>query len=169
MRGDWGVRIVTAGAVLTLLASACAKDEGASSGGAGLYGGSGSTGSASPAAGSGTNSGGNAGNYGGGNYGGGYGSGGAGSSKSTGGKPVETISQKDFAFAPSTFTVKEDDTITVKNTTASTEHTFTIDGENVDVTVDPGNSTDVKLDLASGDYPFFCRFHNSMTGTLTVT
>jgi plastocyanin len=41
----------------------------------------------------------------------------------------------------------------------------------VDVTVSPTTSQDVKIDLAAGTYPFFCRFHQAegMTGTLTVT
>jgi plastocyanin len=167
----WTARLVVAGAALTLLASACAKDDAPSAGGGGLYGGSGSGSSASAGAGASTAGGsgsGTSGNYGGGNYGGGYGQGGG--SGSSGGASVQTISQENFSFSPSTFTVKGGDTITVKNTTTTTEHTFTIDGENVDVAVDPATSAKVKLDLPPGDYPFFCRFHESegMTGTLTV-
>jgi plastocyanin len=92
----------------------------------------------------------------------------AGGGGSSGG-PV-TVSQANFSFSPSTFTVKSGDTITVKNTTSSTQHTFTITGQTVDVTMDPGTSQKVKISLPAGTYPFICRFHASqgMTGTLTV-
>jgi plastocyanin len=92
----------------------------------------------------------------------------AGGGGSSGG-PV-TVSQANFSFSPSTFTVKSGDTITVKNTTSSTQHTFTITGQTVDVTMDPGTSQKVKISLPPGSYPFICRFHASqgMTGTLTV-
>jgi plastocyanin len=83
----------------------------------------------------------------------------------------QTVSQANFSFSPSTFSVKSGDTITVKNTTADTPHTFTITGQSVDVTLDPNTSQKVKIALPAGTYPFICRFHESqgMTGTLTVT
>ncbi|MDP9241785.1 MAG: hypothetical protein M3O84_01255, partial [Actinomycetota bacterium] len=62
----------------------------------------------------------------------------AGGGGSSGG--AVTVSQANFSFSPSTFTVKSGDTITVKNTTSSTQHTFTITGQTVDVTMDPGTS-----------------------------
>ncbi len=44
-------------------------------------------------------------------------------------------------------------------------------GKGIDVTVNPGSSAKIKIDLPAGTYPFECRFHASMgmTGTLTVT
>ncbi|MDP9296484.1 MAG: cupredoxin domain-containing protein [Actinomycetota bacterium] len=97
-------------------------------------------------------------------------SGGGGSGNSSGGAPVQTVSQANYSFSPSTFTVKSGDTITVTNTTSSTQHTFTITGQTVDVTVDPGTSQKVTISAPPGTYPFICRFHASrgMTGTLTV-
>jgi len=82
-----------------------------------------------------------------------------------------TVTQANYTFSPSTFKVASGDTITVKDSTPSTPHTFTIDGQNVDVEVSPATSQDVKIDLPAGTYPFFCRFHQAegMTGTLTVT
>ncbi|MFL5766720.1 MAG: cupredoxin domain-containing protein, partial [Actinomycetota bacterium] len=87
-----------------------------------------------------------------------------------GGSSATTLSQANYSFTPSKFTVKSGSSVTVKNTTSDTPHTFTISGENVDVTVNPGDSANVKIDLPKGTYPFYCSFHKSlgMTGTLTV-
>jgi plastocyanin len=141
----WTARLVVAGVALTMLAAACGNSSNSSSSG-GEGSGSGSTPSASTAG------------------------GGGGSSNSSGGTSVQTISQANFSFSPATFTVTSGDTITVKNTTSSTQHTFTITGQTVDVTVDPGTSQEVTISLPPGTYPFICRFHVSrgMTGTLTV-
>jgi plastocyanin len=155
----WTARLVLAGVALTMLAAACGNSSNSSSSGGGGSG-SGSTPSASTAGGGGYGSGGSRSNYG----------GGGGSSNSSGGTSVQTISQANFSFSPATFTVTSGDTITVKNTTSSTQHTFTITGQTVDVTVDPGTSQKVTISLPAGTYPFICRFHVSrgMTGTLTV-
>jgi plastocyanin len=106
--------------------------------------------------------------------GGGYGSGGGGGGGgggNGGGASTMTITQANYEFSPSTFSVKSGDTITVKNSTPSTPHTFTVTGQDIDVTLDPASSQDVKIDLQPGTYPFVCTFHESlgMTGTLTVT
>jgi plastocyanin len=146
--------------VLVVLGTACA-----SSGSSTVPG----TGSSGPVATSpGSSSGGGGGGYGQGGYGGG---GGGGDGGGGGGTSTMTVTQANYSFTPSTFSVASGDTITVKNSTPSTPHTFTIDGENVDVTVSPATSQDVKIDLPAGTYPFFCRFHQAsgMTGTLTVT
>jgi plastocyanin len=93
-----------------------------------------------------------------------------GGSGGTSGGSAQTVSQANYTFSPSTFSVKSGDTITVKNTTPDTPHTFTITGQSVDVTLDPNTSQKVKIALPAGTYPFICRFHESqgMTGTLTV-
>jgi plastocyanin len=108
---------------------------------------------------------------GGGSGGGGYGNGGGGGGGGGGGASAKTITQANYQFSPSTFSVKSGDTITVKNSTPSTPHTFTVTDQDIDVTLDPGSSQDVKIDLPPGTYPFVCTFHESlgMTGTLTVT
>jgi plastocyanin len=93
---------------------------------------------------------------------------GSGSSAAAG--SAQAVKQANFSFSPSTFTVKSGDSITVQNTTTDTQHTFTVTGQSIDVTLDPSTSQDVKISLAPGTYPFICRFHASrgMTGTLTV-
>ena len=152
----WSVATV----VLVVLATACASDSSTVPG----------SGSPSPVA---TSPGSSSGGGGGTGYGhGGYGSGGGGGgSGGGGGTSTMTVTQANYTFSPSTFKVASGDTITVKNSTPSTPHTFTIDGQNVDVEVSPATSQDVKIDLPAGTYPFFCRFHQAegMTGTLTVT
>jgi plastocyanin len=159
----WTARLVVAAMALTMLAAACAKDNGpaagGSSSGSGATTGSGSGSGGSTAGGSGYGSGGYSRNSGGG------------STSSGGGASVQTVSQANFSFSPSTFSVKSGDTITVKNTTTDKQHTFTITGQTVDVTLDPSTSQKVKISLPAGTYPFICRFHASqgMTGTLTVT
>jgi plastocyanin len=82
-----------------------------------------------------------------------------------------TVTQANYLFSPSTPTVASGESITVKNTTPSTPHTFTVTGEDIDVTLDPASSQEVAIDLPPGTYPFICRFHEAsgMTGTLTVT
>src|SRR5437879_4144985 len=85
-------------------------------------------------------------------------------------QPIEQGPGGKLVFAPSTFSVKTGTTITVSNV-GSLQHTFTITGQGIDVTNNPGASQDVTIDLAPGTYPFICRFHVSsgMKGTLTVT
>ena len=103
---------------------------------------------------------------------GGYGNGGGGGGNGgDGGAPVATVTQADYAFSPSDLTVKAGDAITLTNGTTSTPHTFTIDGEGIDVTIAPQQSQDATIDLLPGTYTFYCTYHQSkgMTGTLTVT
>jgi plastocyanin len=75
-----------------------------------------------------------------------------------------------MAFSPSSVSVPQGQTIVVKNA-GSVPHTFTVTGQNIDVTVDPGQSQRVAVDLPAGTYDFVCTFHQGMgmTGTLTVT
>lgn len=74
-----------------------------------------------------------------------------------------------MSFSPSSISVAQGDSIVVKNG-GSVPHTFTIKGQGIDVTVQPGASAHVKIDLSPGTYDFVCTFHQSsgMTGTLTV-
>jgi plastocyanin len=50
--------------------------------------------------------------------------------------------------------------VTVENE-GSTAHTFTIDAQNIDKTIQPGDSTKVKVTIPSNGKPakFYCRFH----------
>jgi len=86
----------------------------------------------------------------------------------TGGGGMEaTLTIVDFAFNPSTLSVASGGTIEVTNT-GQAPHTFTIDNTDVDVSFDAGASQSVAIDLDPGDYPFHCKIHPQMTGTLTV-
>jgi plastocyanin len=111
---------------------------------------------------------------GGGGYGGGYGGGGGGGqSPSAGPAASATVKQGaggQLAFTPATLTVKQGDTIEIDDV-ASIPHTFTIDGQGVDVVNEGGQKQAVDITLAPGTYTFICRFHVSlgMKGTLTVT
>jgi plastocyanin len=75
-----------------------------------------------------------------------------------------------LAFSPASLTVKQGDTIAIDDV-SSLPHTFTIDGQGIDVENAAGQSQTVTISLAPGTYTFICRFHVSagMQGTLTVT
>ena len=74
-----------------------------------------------------------------------------------------------FVFSPPQLTVKQGDTVSVSNV-GTAAHTFTVSGQSIDITNDPGQTTAVTVDLPPGSYPFICRFHAQlgMRGTLTV-
>jgi plastocyanin len=74
-----------------------------------------------------------------------------------------------FSFMPSTINVKQGTTLTLKNV-SDTAHTFTVTGQGIDVETQPGETSEVTIDLEPGSYPFICRFHESlgMIGTLVV-
>lgn len=153
-------KIVTATALaLALTAAACASD--GSGSGAGGYGGSQVASGASQTASS-TESG--------GRYGYGSGSGSGGNGGGDGGAVAASVVAADFAFTPSNVQVKTGATIQVKNSTPQTPHTFTVTGEDIDVSLDPQSTTKVKIDLPPGTYGYVCRYHegSGMTGTLTV-
>lgn len=163
----WNRTPMAAGAIaLLLFAAACGK----SASGGGAYGAAGG-GSSPVAAGSGGGGGGYGGRGNGGNDGYGGGGGGGGGSQSGGGASVLTVTQDNFAFSPAEITVKSGDTITVTDANASTPHTFTIKGSNIDITNDPSKSQTVTIDLQPGTYEFYCRFHvgSGMKGSITVT
>ena len=74
-----------------------------------------------------------------------------------------------FAFMPSKITVSRGTTLKLDNV-SDAAHTFTVTGQGIDVETQPGENSQVTIDLRPGSYPFFCRFHQSlgMTGTLVV-
>jgi plastocyanin len=81
------------------------------------------------------------------------------------------VSVANYQFSPATVKVDGGDSIELTNTNPQTPHTFTVDGEDIDVSLDPGSSTTVKIDLPPGTYPYECTFHSSMgmRGTLKVS
>jgi len=87
----------------------------------------------------------------------------------TGTKTVVEGPGNSFAFMPSTITVKQGATLKLDNV-SDTAHTFTVTGQSIDVVTQPGQTSQVTIDLPPGSYPFICRFHQSlgMTGTLMV-
>jgi plastocyanin len=159
-------------AVLVLVAAACggssndtASSGSASSGANGTTRSTASTGSTGSSGSSG--GGGGYSRYGGGNGGGGGGNNG-GSDDSTHGSGA-TVTANNYSFAPTKLTVQSGTELQLSNANANTPHTFTIDGTDVDVSLEPMSNEDVKIDLDPGRYPFHCKIHPSMTGTLTVT
>jgi len=76
-----------------------------------------------------------------------------------------TISEQNFAFSPSTLTVKVGDTVTFTNND-STAHNVKIDGQELG-SQNQGESKTWKATKA-GSFPFSCVIHPSMTGQITV-
>jgi plastocyanin len=87
-----------------------------------------------------------------------------------GGSGTATISISNFAFQPNTLTGSAGETlkITVTNND-STTHSFTADDGSVTQDIASGESATVTVTLpSSGTFGWHCRFHSSMTGTITV-
>ena len=78
------------------------------------------------------------------------------------------ITIQNFSFGPSELTVPAGTTLTVTNAD-SDAHTLTADDGSFDTgRIDPGASATITLDQP-GTYTYHCNFHESMTGTITVT
>lgn len=104
-----------------------------------------------------------------GSSGGGNG-GGSPSSGGGGGSGTAAISISNFAFDPNSLTgsAGEELEITVTNND-STTHSFTTDDGSVTQDIQSGQSATVTVTLpSSGTLGWHCRFHPSMTGTITV-
>jgi plastocyanin len=86
-----------------------------------------------------------------------------------GGSGAADVVAEDFDFSPTDGSASSGSTITVKNDSATTPHTFTVDGTDIDQSLDPDTESHVKIDLKAGSYDFHCTIHPQMTGTLTVT
>jgi plastocyanin len=86
----------------------------------------------------------------------------------TGDNPF-VVTIQDLAFHPDCFAATSASSITVENKDTVT-HTFTIDGTQVDVSIDGGQTFNGEsAGLAPGSYPFHCKIHSSMTGTVIVS
>jgi len=144
------VKLLVAVMALGLVAAACSSND-AGSGGGGTSGGGGSTGTTGGSTGT---------------TGGSSGSIGA----AGGGASAQTISIKDFAFHPNAITGAAGTTlsITITNNDSPT-HSFTLDDNSVSKDIPPGQSVTVAVPLPdSGTVGWHCRFHPTMTGTITV-
>lgn len=79
-----------------------------------------------------------------------------------------TVTIKNFAFNPASFTVKPGAKIVVTNKDSVT-HTFTSDsGAFTTGDINPGQSKTVTAPTKPGSYPYRCLIHQFMTGTLVV-
>jgi len=79
------------------------------------------------------------------------------------------VTIQDLAFTPDCFAAASASSITIENKDSVT-HTFTIDGTQVDVSINGGETFNGEsAGLAPGTYPFHCTIHSSMTGTVIVS
>jgi plastocyanin len=76
---------------------------------------------------------------------------------------------RDNEFVPSSFTIQAGSEITLRNE-GQAPHNLTVEGENVDRDVQPGETETESLELEPGTHDIVCKFHEAagMTGTLTV-
>jgi plastocyanin len=79
-----------------------------------------------------------------------------------------TVTMRDNEFEPSDPVVTAGEVELVNE--GASPHTFTVEGEAVDVEVEAGQTVTETIDLAPGTYTLFCEFHRGqgMEGTLTV-
>lgn len=78
------------------------------------------------------------------------------------------VTIKDFAFGPADIQAKVGDTITFSNKDTA-PHTATLDDGSCSTdTISPGSSDGLTF-TAAGTYPFHCKIHSSMHGTITVS
>ncbi len=80
-----------------------------------------------------------------------------------------TLVMRDNEFVPSDFTIQAGSEITLRNE-GQAPHNLTVQGQNVDHDVQPGETETESLELEPGTYDIVCKFHKAagMTGTLTV-
>ena len=78
------------------------------------------------------------------------------------------VAIKDFAFNPAAIQAKVGDTITFTNND-SAPHTATLDDGSCSTgTISPSSSDGLTFS-AAGTYPFHCKIHSGMKGTITVS
>jgi plastocyanin len=74
-----------------------------------------------------------------------------------------------YAFSPAAGTAKVGDTITWTNSD-SAGHTATVDGQDACTTPTLSNGASGSITFSqAGTYPFHCKIHPTMTGTITVS
>jgi plastocyanin len=81
-----------------------------------------------------------------------------------------TLTLKDNVFDPADFTISAGAEITLKNAGGNL-HNFSVEGQDIDKDVQPGETETEDLELPPGTYTMFCKYHRSigMEGTLTVS
>ncbi|MFF7642923.1 cupredoxin domain-containing protein [Streptomyces canus] len=79
------------------------------------------------------------------------------------------ITMKNFAFSPSTLTVKAGQKITVVNEDSAAHTVTATEGSAFDTgSISGGKSGTFTAPSKAGSYAFVCTFHSNMKGTLTV-
>jgi plastocyanin len=88
-----------------------------------------------------------------------------------GGEDEFQLTAADFAWDTTSLEMASGAEVRVEVTNADTvQHSFTFDEASVDEVVAAGEDATVSFTApAAGSYEFRCRFHGSMTGTVTVT
>ncbi len=83
---------------------------------------------------------------------------------------IEMVAEK-VEFGPEAITISADGGGVWIDNKDGIRHTFTIEGQGVDLQIPALKAKRIDLDLASGTYEFICTVpgHENMTGTLTVT
>ena len=81
-----------------------------------------------------------------------------------------TVDLTNFAYVPDEIVAAPGSPVTLRNGNPATPHTFTIEGEAIDVAVDPQTVETITLDLGPGTYDVACQFHGGqgMRATITV-
>jgi plastocyanin len=72
------------------------------------------------------------------------------------------LEQRDYSFTPTFLKAKAGTTVKVKvKNGGGAEHTFTIDDQNIDETLSPGDTTTVDVAIPANGKPvtLYCRFH----------
>jgi plastocyanin len=82
----------------------------------------------------------------------------------------DTLTLKDNVFDPADLTIATGTDLTLDNQGAGL-HNFTVEGQDIDKDVQPGESETETIELPAGTYTIFCKYHRAlgMEGTLTVT
>jgi plastocyanin len=82
--------------------------------------------------------------------------------------PADTLVMSDNAFEPQSWSVTSG-TYTLDNQ-GQALHNLTVEGTDIDVDVQPGQTQEVDIDLDPGEYEMVCEYHiaQGMTGTVVV-
>ena len=90
--------------------------------------------------------------------------------ETAGGGGETRVGLEDFKFDPADITVATGTTLELENE-GKAPHTFTVEGQSVDVEVAAGENATADISLPAGDYKVICKFHEGqgMVATMTVT
>jgi plastocyanin len=82
----------------------------------------------------------------------------------------DTLALKDNMFDPADLTIATGTDLTLDNQGAAL-HNFTVEGQDIDKDIQPGETETETIELPAGTYTIFCKYHRAlgMEGTLTVT